>query len=126
MPAPRDESPRGLERFGRVRGAARARLLERRDERARHCPVRTRGGTDGAHDVVEAHEPDGVALAKKEERERRREPLGVRELGEARAAAPLHAIERLTSSTIVARRLVSSSYCFTTQRSARAAIFQST
>ena len=53
------------------------------------------------------------------------------ELGRIAAGAPLVArwhkqfIDRLTSRTSVARRFVSSSNCFTTQRSARAAMRQS-
>ena len=81
-PTPRDEAPRGLERRCRVRRAPRSRLLERRHESNPLPRAHTRRHRR-AHDVIEAHETDGVALAQKQERDRRRESIGVRELGEA-------------------------------------------
>ena len=124
--APRDEPRRLPERGGEVGCAAAAGLGERGDDAPplRRARARRDAGADG---VVEADQADRVALAQEQERERGGELLGVGALGEASAAgAPRQSMERLTSRTMVARRLVSSSYCLTTQRSARAAIFQST
>ena len=127
QPATVDQTRRLLERFGGAGRPALSRFLERGDDAAPLAVARARGGTARADAIVEADETDGVALAEQQQREGGREPLGVFELGERQCAraAPLQAMERLTSRTIVARRLVSSSYWRTTHRSERAAIFQS-
>ena len=56
--------------------------LERRDDALPLAPSRARRD-GGAHLGVEADEADRVALAEQQQRDRRRESLGVRELGEA-------------------------------------------
>src|SRR6185312_9258188 len=90
-----------------------------------HCPVRTRGGTDVRTMSSNRTSPTASRCRKNRSAIAAANRSAYASLVK-RDSSPRHAIDRLTSSTIVARKFVSSSYCFTTHLSARAAIFQST
>ena len=66
-----------------------------------------------AHRVVERDESGGVTLALEDQRERGDEPLGVGELGQAATGSPSRPWTGSRRPRRPARRLVSSSYCFT-------------
>ena len=99
---------RGLRR-GPQAGLEVAQDREQLSPVAEPCP----GRKHGPDVVIERDEPGGVALAQQDQRERRDQPLGVAQLGKALSGLPVQAIERLASHTTIARRLVSSSNCFT-------------
>ena len=113
---------RGLRR-GAVAGLERAQRLE---ELVPVAEARPRRG-DRADVVIEGDEAGGVALPEQHQRQRRDQALGVGQLGQdALGRRRSRPCERLASHTTMARRLVSSSNCFTYSRSLRPRIFQST